>query len=285
MTKNVQSISNRISKLPAAVLVATVLSLFLPGTATAVSTVNVDGIKTAGEYTGGASHGSKSLLWYNNHNSVYTQAAGNMNPLDWEINEVATGNFSLNVFFEVPTYARRMIWAENCQFKSGGAFDGDCAPLAPSGDLTYLEAYEIGSHHADVKMDYGTQTGSEFFELDGVTGGFTKGWQDEDDNPNDNLTWATSREYLIANSPNCSTTQCTEFDKTSSIEVMWQGLGSASDATNLLNSITSMQLHLSDEAVGLPPIDIPEVPVPAAFWLFGTALIGFIGMSRRTNLS
>ena len=27
--------------------------------------------------------------------------------------------------------------------------------------------------------------------------------------------------------------------------------------------------------------DIPGVPVPAAFWLFGTALVGFIGISRR----
>jgi hypothetical protein len=27
------------------------------------------------------------------------------------------------------------------------------------------------------------------------------------------------------------------------------------------------------------------VPVPAAFWLFGTALIGFIGISRRTNVA
>ena len=27
-----------------------------------------------------------------------------------------------------------------------------------------------------------------------------------------------------------------------------------------------------------------EVPLPAAFWLFGTALIGFIGMSRKTKV-
>ena len=33
------------------------------------------------------------------------------------------------------------------------------------------------------------------------------------------------------------------------------------------------------------PGNIPAVPVPAAFWLFGTALIGFIGMSRRTKVS
>jgi hypothetical protein len=30
---------------------------------------------------------------------------------------------------------------------------------------------------------------------------------------------------------------------------------------------------------------IPPVPVPAAVWLFGTALIGFIGMSRRTKVA
>jgi len=31
-------------------------------------------------------------------------------------------------------------------------------------------------------------------------------------------------------------------------------------------------------------VDVSAVPVPAAFWLFGTALIGFIGMSRRTKV-
>lgn len=29
---------------------------------------------------------------------------------------------------------------------------------------------------------------------------------------------------------------------------------------------------------------VSAVPVPAAFWLFGTALIGFIGVSRRTRV-
>jgi hypothetical protein len=133
-------------------------------------------------------------------------------------------------------------------------------------------------------MDYGTQTGSEYFELLNAGGGsiFKKGWQDEDTGTPDNPTWATSREYLIANSI-CDEDLCTQFDQTSSIEVMWQGLGSQQDATDLLNSIAKMELHLSDEARGLPPVG--EVPVPAAIWLFGTALIGFIGMARRTNLS
>jgi hypothetical protein len=30
---------------------------------------------------------------------------------------------------------------------------------------------------------------------------------------------------------------------------------------------------------------VSAVPVPAAFWLFGTALIGFIGVSRRTKVA
>jgi hypothetical protein len=34
-----------------------------------------------------------------------------------------------------------------------------------------------------------------------------------------------------------------------------------------------------------PPVDIPAVPVPAAFWLFGTALIGFVGVSRRRKVA
>lgn len=32
-------------------------------------------------------------------------------------------------------------------------------------------------------------------------------------------------------------------------------------------------------------LTVSPVPVPAAFWLFGTALIGFVGMSRRTKIS
>ncbi|MDH3387863.1 MAG: hypothetical protein OEN02_08140 [Gammaproteobacteria bacterium] len=30
--------------------------------------------------------------------------------------------------------------------------------------------------------------------------------------------------------------------------------------------------------------DIAPVPLPAAFWLFGSAPIGFIGVSRRTRV-
>ena len=224
-----------------------------------------------------------------------------MNDLFWEINGVGTGDVSLNVFFEVPTYARRMIWKDGCTYDGGGV--GSCGVLDPDADQAYLDAYLAGSHHGDVKMDYGTQTGSEYFRLnealangeteeDADDGGkdkdkdvhnavfFTK-WQDIDtDALADDLTWKTSREYLVEDTGMCSTSECLKFDMTASIEVMWTGYADEVAALAQLARIDNMQLHLSDEAVGLP-----QIPVPAAFWLFGTALIGFIGISRRTSLS
>ena len=37
--------------------------------------------------------------------------------------------------------------------------------------------------------------------------------------------------------------------------------------------------------VGNYTMQLATVPIPAAIWLFGTALIGFVGMSRRTMVS
>ena len=41
----------------------------------------------------------------------------------------------------------------------------------------------------------------------------------------------------------------------------------------------------NNEQFYLSAMEISPVPVPAAIWLFGTALIGFIGMGRRTNVA
>jgi hypothetical protein len=263
------------------------------------SAVTVNGIKEGTEYTvngGSTSSGSISLLWWNDHKTNYSKSAGNMNPLYWEINDGGGSNVSLNLFFEVPTYARRMIWAAGCSY-NGGSVSAACTPLAPGNpeDTSFLGAYYAGNHHSDVNMSYGTQTGSEYFRLnddptnknndtnkdDSVIIKKIK-WQDEDDDGlGDNFTWATSREYLIDQNI-CSTSECLQFDRTSSIEMLWTGL-TLTAAKDLRDSVTDMQLHLSDNATGLPPIS--EVPLPAAFWLFGSALIGFIGFSRRTNVA
>jgi hypothetical protein len=49
------------------------------------------------------------------------------------------------------------------------------------------------------------------------------------------------------------------------------------DYTIVGNENTDPQMYLAS-------ITVSAVPVPAAIWLFGTALIGFVGMSRRTSV-
>ncbi len=235
------------------------------------TTVTVDGIRTAGEYSG-ANNGTESLLWWNDHHSIYTKAAANMNTLYWEINQLGASDFSLNIFVEVPDYARRMIWVDDCKYKDTGTFDADCAPIP----LEFLDAYFAGSHHDDVNMSYGTQTGSEYFQLNGLD--LKIKLQDEDDKADD-FTWKTSREYLLGNGI-CTLEQCLAFTTTMSLELMYLGLATEQAALDKIASITDMQLHLSDEARGLPPI-----PIPATFWLFGTALFGLVGIARRKAAS
>ena len=267
-------------------LMAILLFLASAGTASAVmvGSVNIDGIRSAGEYSG-ANSGSETLLWFNDHESIYTREAANMNTMRWEINGGGS-DWSLALFVEVPTYARRMVWAADCKYKPGSPDAADCGDIPTD----ILDAYYEGTHHKDVNMSYNTQTGSEYFKLNGLDICF--GLQDDGgnckdatvyQNPVDDVTknegifWQTSRHWVLDNG--CTTNQCLMFDTSMSLELLFRGLATIGEATALVAGVTSLQLHLSDEARGLPPI--PEVPVPAAFWLFGSALIGFIGYSRK----
>lgn len=70
--------------------------------------------------------------------------------------------------------------------------------------------------------------------------------------------------------------------------------GACLDITPLCNSYTWDRLGEGEDILGLAEfnagtlvrrdIDLPQVPVPAAFWLFGTAIIGFVGYSRRRKI-
>jgi hypothetical protein len=93
-------------------------------------------------------------------------------------------------------------------------------------------------------------------DLEGAGSGEIE-WQSEDGNGlGDGFTWVTSREFLIKTGL-CTTSDCFAYATTSSIEMLWIDL-TYSEAEAKRDSITDMELHLSDEARGLGDIPIDD---------------------------
>jgi len=234
---------------------------------------------------------SKDLQWYNDHNSSYTLADNLFNRM-YYTNDTING--MLNVFIEVPIYARNMIWTGNNPSDSNDDFS----------DQDYVAYYLEGTHHTDQKrLDHENQTGSEYFRLNGTGSLFGEdlcfGVQDDGghcDHGSDGVTtaqtnptsgsdlyWQTSNDYLLDDGICTTSTLCEAYDQTMSIEIQFASLG-LGDGAAIIESITSLRLHLSDEMVGLPITQPPiATPVPAAFWLFGTAMAGLFGARRKAK--
>lgn len=65
--------------------------------------------------------------------------------------------------------------------------------------------------------------------------------------------------------------------------------GYAGDANGIGSFLVKQgeKLHVSfnNEQFYLSAMEVSAVPVPAAVWLFGTALLGFVGLGRRTSVA
>ena len=73
------------------------------------------------------------------------------------------------------------------------------------------------------------------------------------------------------------------FDVGDSFEE-WQVPGSSPLSLTLIDESFALDFNTL-QATDLFSIEVAAVPLPAAFWLFGSALVGFIGISRRRKLN
>lgn len=155
---------------------------------------------------------------------------------------------------------------------------GEGVKLTGPGDLTYTYiGKEAGSTNAFV-----TSSGSDFFLTADFLGlpGTVSGSTFE--------TSQSSAGYLDFSFVGLGTCCVNPGIFTNGVGNLFPG-GVLSFAVSMLDE-TSLYLMFGDGAGDkdfddmLVRVDVSPVPVPAAFWLFGTALIGFIGISRRTRV-
>lgn len=76
------------------------------------------------------------------------------------------------------------------------------------------------------------------------------------------------------------------LDKGSSWAQINFGTGNSLIETLMITGVDkTFDYHIQGGQMYLSAMTVSPVPIPTAFWLFGTALIGFVGLSRRTSLS
>jgi hypothetical protein len=108
-------------------------------------------------------------------------------------------------------------------------------------------------------------SGSETSEVNSITDEDYADWSAKDETGT--MTFTSSAEYIlikIGQTPNYGLIMNSLVDNTFIFTEIGRGAG--------LSHVTEFG-------------QISVVPVPAAFWLFGSALLGFVGMSRRIKVS
>jgi len=175
----------------------------------------------------------------------------------------------------------------NCWTATVGGAGNPDFDIPDTGTSSILEAFApiLGSLAEVYKTDSGSGSGTPVSESGILSGSYTTMYEFVTSPPGEEYRGATI-SYDGGDSLDCSV-ECYLLVKD----------GNQSPGAYLFNLALApswngtMDLILKNFWVGNGSIshvalygNVGVIPVPAAFWLFGTALIGFIGFSRRTSV-
>lgn len=215
------------------------------------ATVQVDGIKD--NYDDYQSYVG-DISWTNGHKTEYSDYADGEDKTGvWYTQEAN----SLFLYMEVPIYAKNMIWGKDVTAE----------------DILDYQDHWLTHHNGTLEINFKTATGSEKSIFAGaVFGGYTAEL-DGDTDGNYIAQYANSLDYLLGEGI-CDETDCYASNQTMSFEFEFQL--DPTDGATLINAIETdgIEYHLSPERRSV-------VPIPAAAWLFGSALMGMGFMRRR----
>ena len=286
----------------ASAIMALLTALMIPGIASA-GAYSHDGIVHPTEYAN-----SFTTEWYNDHKqggSQFPSGGGQTTTVYWE--EVDS-KFRMGLL--APLSVKNMIWGDYLSNATNPSVAWDeallyyqhwCSPSsgAAAADGSNCNHHGEGFSPDDVvndkektflakigSKDFKTMVDSEKVAFNGERYSLIRS-KDDAVSINDG-SYKSSLTYIFDDNgkfPNCSDSSCDAVNTAMSFEFLWTDASTGQGFRNWLDTPTNdLVFHMSPERGG-PDDQPPAVPVPAAFWLFGTALIGFIGMSRRTNVS
>ena len=265
-------------------ITVTMFGLVFPGVASAAFVH--DGILTTpGEYAN-----SFETEWYNDHWTIaFPEGGGQTTTVRWE----NTGS-EFRLYMQAPLSVKNMVW--------GNYFDLSANPGNEAEALLYYQAWCSPNDGNPAALDGSNcdhhDKGFDTFTGDIATGGFKTMVDSEKvsielggldfklkdtDDPeilNDALVYS-SLTYIFNNNgtgelfDGCDEDGCGALNTPMSFEMVFSDPGKGEALKNwLANPDNDLLFHMSPERGAV-------MPVPAAVWLFGSGLLGLIGIARR----
>jgi hypothetical protein len=278
-------------------ITVTMFGLVFPGVASAAFVH--DGILTTpGEYAN-----SFETEWYNDHWTLaFPVAGGQATTVRWE---KTPSEFRLYV--QAPLSAKNMVWgnyfdlsvnvAEALQYYQAWCSpnDGNLAALNGSNCAHHKDGFDAANAAGDpnetflekiLSDDFKTMVDSELVEINGEK--FKLIATKDPATINDALVYSSLTYIFDKNGTGerfegCDEDGCGAWTTPMSFEMVFSDPSKGEALKDWLeNPDNDLIFHLSPERGGAAiPVPPAAIPVPAAVWLFGSGLLGLVGIARR----